>query len=260
MDGGDAEGGEGAGAKGGARSQECGVSYPFDGYWQDAQAKITIGDGYLSWLPAPELRFAAGPAARAEALAHEEAEERTLAQAADAIYIVGATPCGLWREWLGVYRKLRHEPLQGGRFVYAQESDGSSDDSGANTMVSRGGLPQRMLWYTDGVYWRLGGSEFLGQPRGPFKVRDAALRPEYVVTSFEVGNGGEGSPWDMTDGRSGWLPAPGVRILTGEIGRSTAQAEGLPVCVDAEEFTMQWRLRGMDECRHVDTVGVYPFG
>ena len=101
--------------------------------------------------------------------------------------------------------------------------------------VSDGG---RMLWYTDGVFWRAGSEEFVGQPRGPIKVRDAALIPERVQEAFYVGDGNRtndgGEPWDMTDGTSGWVRAPDLRILRGSEGRAAAEAEGLPACVAAK--------------------------
>lgn len=209
-----------------------GSGYPHDGYWHDAMAKFTIGDGALGWLPAPGLRFAAGAEALAEALAHEDSELRTLTAGAEMVYVVGSTPCGLWREWLGAYRMMREEPLQSGRFTYVQEaSEGKGDGA-------------RMLWYTDGVSWRLGAAEFVGSPRGPLKVRDASLLPEAIENTFEVGDGSEGSRWDMTDGRSGWIPAPHIRVLSGSAGRAAAEAEGLPICVSKEERLMERRLRG----------------
>ena len=209
--------------------ENVGLGYPHDGYWHTALAKFEIGDGYLGWLPAPDLRFAAGSRARAEAQAHEASELRLLDAAKDTVYVVGRTPCGLWREWLGEYRVMRGASLQSGRHVYVQA--GSTGD--------------RMMWYTDGVFWRLGASEFVGQPRGPFKVRDAALIPEDVQGAFEVGNGQPGSPWDMTDGKSGWLPAPGLRILTGAPGKAAMEADALPVCdVSVQERTVHAAISG----------------
>ena len=62
-----------------------------------------IGDGRLGWLRAPGLRVAAGLAANAAAAAEQKDEALALANAAETVWLVGACPCGLWREWLGGY-------------------------------------------------------------------------------------------------------------------------------------------------------------
>lgn len=200
-----------------ATPEQVGLGQPHDGYWEGARAAFTIGDGYLGWIPAPDLRFGVGSAARAEAEAHEASELAVLDAAEDVVYVVGRTPCSLWRDWLGAYHKQRSAPLQSGRYVYAQQ-----------------GHADRMLWYTDGVYWRFGVSEHLGEPRGPIKVRDPSLTPEGIHSTFEVGDGSEGAPWDMTDGTAGWLRAPDLMILRGESGRVAMEAHGLPACFDEE--------------------------
>ena len=65
---------------------------------------------------------------------------------------------------------------------------------------------------------------------------DSAVLPERIEGTWEVGDGRPAGIahwsglWDMGDGQDGWLPAPQLRVLSGEVGLQASQAEGSPVC------------------------------
>ena len=113
------------------------------------QLDWTVGDGRLGWIAAPGLRCASGPQAHEEAAAADTAYASDLQLASPVIYLAGDAPGGMWRDWLGAY-ELRVGPLINGRHVYVQ----------------RGSEGRRMLWYTDGVFWRFGPGEDVGKQRG----------------------------------------------------------------------------------------------
>ena len=98
-----------------------------------------LGNGRLGWLAARELRVLAGPAGEAAAATEAAVEAALLSTAEATVWLVGRTPCALWREWLGAYDVQRDDPLVAGRHVYAQR-----------------GYATRLLWYGDGVFWHAG--------------------------------------------------------------------------------------------------------
>ena len=171
-----------------------------------------VGDGRLGWLAAPALRCDASDAARAAAAASTAAYAEELRQAVPTVYLAGEAPGRMWKEWMGAYDWLdRDGQLVNGRHVYVQ----------------RGSEGQRMLWYTDGVYWRAGPAEQLGKQRGPLRALDGALLPEHVNAQWEAGDGGPEELWDEEETPGGWLPSPHLRCfgLEGGTTNDTAQIE-----------------------------------
>lgn len=136
--------------------------------------------------------------AAAEAAAEEEEARQQLADAAATVYLVGDTPGGVHRDYLGVYE--REPELVNGRMAYAMADD-----------------PTKMLWFsrTNG-YWHAGPRANLGSPRGWLAVFDRSALPERVTAEWQVGaaNGG------------GWNPAPEVRCLAGMAGAAAHAAMG----------------------------------
>ena len=216
---------------------------------ESVKAVWEIGDGRLGWLPAPALRVAAGPTASASAAAEAEGNARALEDAAEAVWLVGACPCGLWREWLGGYDRRSGGRLVGGRHVYVQRDDA-----------------QRLLWYGDGVFWWAGPAAHEGEPRGALRVRDGALTPEGVNATWEVGDSAwlvdSGTPswsgrWDMGDSQTGWLQAPQLRVMAGAAGQAASRADGNPSC-GAVHGARAHGLR-VGRCSEVDST-VIPVG
>ena len=102
---------------------------------ESISAKWEAGDGRMGWLQAPSLRMSTGDEAEQASLAHAAALREELAGAAGSVMLVGATPCEMWRGWLGVYDLMHSHPLINARHVYRQRD-----------------RADRWLWYGDGVY------------------------------------------------------------------------------------------------------------
>ncbi|EOD38479.1 hypothetical protein EMIHUDRAFT_454660 [Emiliania huxleyi CCMP1516] len=145
-----------------------------------SRAKRASGRTRRSWRSS---RRGDGPDAR-------EAEEtqRLLLAAAPRVYLVGGTPAGIHREYLGAYD--REPELVNGRLAYAMAGDAD-----------------KMLWFSSvNGYWHAGPRANLGGPRGWLAVYDRAPLPDRVTAEWQVG---------AAD--SSWTAAPDES--TGRIGR-----------------------------------------
>ena len=156
-----------------------------------------IGNGRLSWLPAPKLRCSATPEAKSAAITLEKVYVAELARALPVVYLAGDPAFGMWREWLGAYEKKQDGKLVNGRHAYVQ----------------RGSEGARMLWYTDGVFWRAGPAEDVGRQRGPLRALDGTLLPENIAAVWEAGDGGDDEEWNVEETQGGWVASPHLRCF-----------------------------------------------
>ena len=167
------------------------------GQWQ-----VTGGIG-TEWKAAPDVRCLAGVAgvAAADAEAVERAAKRAtstsqqlaLAQPPSVI-LVGSTPDGLQREYMGTYDRRERE-LVGERYTYVKRHD-----------------EKKMLWFANSAsHWVAGLRDEVGQVHGKLWAHDAAVAPEHITAGWEVGKGRG----------NGFKQAPAVRC----IGRDMAESE-----------------------------------
>ena len=157
------------------------------------QWEVTGGIG-KEWRPAPDVRCLAGAAgvAAAAAEATERAVERAasisqkLTRAQPSGALVGSTPDGLQREYLGIYDRRKHE-LVGERYTYAKRYD-----------------EQKMLWFARSASrWVAGQRSEVGRMQGMLWANDAAVAPEQVTAN-----------WEVSKGRgNGFKQAPDVRCV-----------------------------------------------
>ena len=174
--------------------------------------------------------------AAADAATEEEAAQQELAAAAPCVYLVGTTPDGNHRDYLGAYE--RQENLVNDRLSYAIQGD-----------------PDKMLWFSSiNGYWHAGPRANLGSPRGWLAVCDRAPLPERILAEWQVGaaNGG------------GWAPAPGVRCLSGMAGEAAFAAMGqvqgaIPAALE-EAATEIYLVGETEEGVNQKYVGAYARG
>ena len=97
---------------------------------------------------------------------------------ARSVRLLGRTPGGRRREFLGVYDRCDHLGLVAGRFAYVQRGERDGDRT-------------RMLWYAANGFWHAGWRGNLGQQTGWLIVADAAPAPEHIVGNWQVWDAGK---------------------------------------------------------------------
>jgi len=173
--------------------------------------------------------------AAADAADEEVAAQLLLAEAAPRVYLVGPTPDGVHRDYLGAYD--RQEELVNDRLAYAMA--GNADN---------------MLWFSNtNGYWHAGPRANLGSPRGWLAVFDRTPLPERILAEWQVGAA-----------NAGWTPAPEVRCLAGMAGEAAfaamSQVQGTIPAALEEAATNIYLVGDTGEGVNHKYVGAYARG
>ena len=182
-------------------------------------------EGAAVWAEAPSLRCLDSVGGRAALTELEKDEtrvrERVLEESSEEVHLVGPTPFGLRREYLGMYARRR------GR---------GTDARPTYEKAARGGVPALALWYDrEGASWVLGAPSRVGTADGgAVRVAHSAFVPELAAGVWSIRH-----PLNRS-----WIAAPELSCIGGAAGAAASKAEVARHAQAATDGAARIELRG----------------